>query len=77
VAKSKTDFGPLRRGQINTKSDGLLERNYLSGATGDAINAILVSAGHNLRLLVACLTALLLALIATWLFAVLPKMSAA
>jgi hypothetical protein len=32
----------------HTKSDGLLERNHLAGATGDAINAILVAAGHNL-----------------------------
>ena len=34
----------------HTKSDGLLERNHLAGATGDAINAILVAAGHNMRL---------------------------
>jgi IS5 family transposase len=46
----------------HTKSDGLLERNHLAGAAGDAINAILVAAGHNLRLLVAWLTALLRAL---------------
>jgi IS5 family transposase len=39
----------------HTKSHGLLERNHLAGATGDAINAILVAAGHNLRLLVAWL----------------------
>lgn len=30
------------------KSDGLLERNRLAGAEGDAINAILVGAGHNI-----------------------------
>lgn len=47
----------------HTKSDGLLERNYLAGASGDAINAILVAAGHNMRLLVAWLTALWHALI--------------
>lgn len=47
----------------HAKSDGLLERNQLAGASGDAINAILVAAGHNLRLLVAWLTALLRALI--------------
>ncbi|MDI9847633.1 hypothetical protein QM467_06105 [Rhodoblastus sp. 17X3] len=35
------------------KSDGLLERNHLKGAKGDAINAILCAAGHNLRLLLA------------------------
>ena len=33
------------------KSDGHLERNRLAGAEGDAINAILTAAGHNLRLL--------------------------
>lgn len=51
----------------HTKSDGLLERNHLAGASGDAINAILVAAGHNLRLLVAWLAALLRALITKWL----------
>ncbi|MCP4210915.1 MAG: IS5 family transposase [Halieaceae bacterium] len=33
------------------KDDGHLERNHLKGAEGDAINAILTAAGHNLRLL--------------------------
>ena len=33
------------------KSDGLLDRNHLDGADGDAINALLAAAGHNLRLL--------------------------
>jgi IS5 family transposase len=33
------------------KSDGLMERNPLKGARGDAINVILTAAGHNLRLL--------------------------
>lgn len=43
----------------HTKSDGLLERNRLAGAKGDAINAILVGAGHNIRLLLAWLRVLL------------------
>jgi IS5 family transposase len=43
----------------HTKSDGLLERNHLAGATGDAVNAIIVAAGHNLMLLVAWLNVLL------------------
>jgi IS5 family transposase len=47
----------------HTKSDGLLERNHLAGAHGDAINAILVAAGHNMRLLVAWLIALWRALL--------------
>ena len=42
----------------HTKSDGLLEPNHLAGATGDAINAVLVAAGHNMRLLLAWLVAL-------------------
>jgi len=33
------------------KSDGLLDRNHLKGADGDAINALLAAASHNLRLL--------------------------
>jgi IS5 family transposase len=33
------------------KEDGLLERNHLAGADGDAINVILCAAGHNMRLL--------------------------
>lgn len=33
------------------KDDGHLERNHLAGAEGDAINAILTAAGHNMRLL--------------------------
>lgn len=33
------------------KDDGHLERNHLAGTDGDAINAILCAAGHNLRLL--------------------------
>lgn len=51
----------------HTKSDGLLERNHLAGATGDAIKAILVAEGHNLRLLIAWLNALLRALLTAWL----------
>ena len=43
----------------HTKSDGLLERNHLVGAQGDAINAILVGAGHNIRLLLAWLRSVL------------------
>ncbi len=61
----------------HTKSDGLLERNHLAGATGDAINAILVAAGHNLRLLVAWLAALLRALLTAWLSLIPPRIAAA
>jgi IS5 family transposase len=61
----------------HTKSDGLLERNHLTGASGDAINAILVAAGHNLRLLVAWLTALLRALIMALFPAMQPELAAA
>jgi IS5 family transposase len=33
------------------KSDGKLGRNWLKGALGDAIHAVLCGAGHNLRLI--------------------------
>jgi transposase, IS5 family len=33
------------------KSDGKLKRNYLKGALGDSINALLCGIGHNLRLI--------------------------
>lgn len=33
------------------KSEGKLQRNYLKGAIGDALNAVLCAIGHNLRLI--------------------------
>jgi len=33
------------------KADGKLERNWLTGTHGDAVNVLLVAAGHNIRLL--------------------------
>lgn len=45
------------------KTDGHLGRNFLAGATGDAINVTLTAAGHNLRLLRAWLIRLLAILI--------------
>ncbi len=45
------------------KEDGRLGRNFLAGATGDAINVTLTAAGHNLRLLRAWLIRLLAILI--------------
>jgi hypothetical protein len=33
------------------KADGRLGRNHLLGAAGDAMNALMVAAGHNLRLI--------------------------
>jgi hypothetical protein len=45
------------------KEDGHLDRNFLAGATRDAINVTLAAAGHNLRLLRASLIRFLAALI--------------
>jgi IS5 family transposase len=45
------------------KTDGLLVRNWLKGSEGDAIHAVLCGAGHHLRLILAHLRVLLLALI--------------
>ena len=53
------------------KEDGRLGRNHLLGATGDAINALLVAAGHNLRLILNWLS-----LFVAWLLAVLISSSA-
>jgi IS5 family transposase len=45
------------------KTDGRLDRNYLKGTPGGAVNAILCAAGHNLRLILAYLARLLRALL--------------
>ncbi len=45
------------------KTDGLPARNWLKGSESDAIHAVLCGAGHNLRLMLAHLRVLLLALI--------------
>jgi transposase, IS5 family len=37
------------------KTDGRRDRNFLLGHVGDAINVLLVAAGHNLRLILAML----------------------
>jgi len=33
------------------KTDGRLDRNWLKGALGDAMHAVLCGAGHNLRMI--------------------------
>jgi IS5 family transposase len=53
------------------KADGRLGRNYLLGAAGDAMNALLVAAGHNLRLILNWLR-----LFVAWLIAALLGSSA-
>jgi len=53
------------------KADGRLGRNHLLGAAGDAINALLVAAGHNLRLILNWLR-----LFMAWLMAALINSSA-
>jgi IS5 family transposase len=61
----------------HTKADGLLGRNFLLGPDGDAINAVLAGAGHNLRLLRRWLAQLFVRLV-SWLAAMLdPHPSAA
>ena len=53
------------------KADGRLGRNHLLGAAGDAMNALLVAAGHNLRLILNWLR-----LFVAWLMAALISSSA-
>jgi transposase, IS5 family len=45
------------------KADGRLDRNFLAGVRGDAINALLCGAGYNLRLILNYLSRLLRALL--------------
>ncbi len=47
----------------HAKNDGRLGRNYLLGADGDKINALLAAAGHNLRLVLARLARFISALV--------------
>jgi transposase, IS5 family len=35
------------------KTDGRLDRNFLAGVQGDAVNALLCGAGYNLRLILS------------------------
>ena len=37
------------------KTEGRLDRNWLLGHAGDAVNALLAAAGHNLRLILNAL----------------------
>jgi len=59
----------LKRRQVvepmigHMKNDGLLGRNWLKGASGDAMHAVLCGAGHNLRMVLAHLRVLLLSFI--------------
>jgi IS5 family transposase len=46
------------------KADGRLGRNHRLGAAGDAMNALLVAAGHNLRLILTWLIAALMSSLA-------------
>jgi IS5 family transposase len=45
------------------KTDGRLDRNFLAGSRGDAINALLCGAGYNLRLILNYLRRLLRAML--------------
>ncbi len=59
----------LKRHQVvepmisHMKSDGLLNRNWLKGALGDALQAVLCGAVHNLRIILAHLRVLYCAVI--------------
>ena len=56
------------------KNDGRLDRNYLLGAAGDAINAILAAAGHNLRFILNHLRIILALILAMLLTAIPPSL---
>ena len=48
------------------KSDGRLSRNFLKGTEGDAINAILCGAGHNLRKMLRHLALFIVLRVIAW-----------
>jgi len=48
------------------KTDGKLDRNWLKGALGDAMHAVLCGAGHNLRMILWKLRLLCLFVIAAF-----------
>jgi len=58
----------LKRRQVvepmigHMKADGLLGKNWLKGADGDALHALLCGAGHNLRMILRYLRVLYCAL---------------
>lgn len=60
----------LKRRQVvepmigHMKADGMLGKNWLKGADGDALHALLCGAGHNLRMILRHLRVLCLALVA-------------
>ena len=59
----------LKRRQVvepmigHMKTDGLLDRNWLKGALGEVMHAVLGGAGHNLRMILAHLQVLLCAFV--------------
>jgi IS5 family transposase len=59
----------LKRRQVvepmigHMKTDGLLARNWLKGAFGDALHAVMCGAGQNLRMILAYLRVLLAAFV--------------
>ena len=60
----------LKRRQVvepmigHMKADELLGRNWLKGALGEAMHAVLCGAGHNLRMILAHLRVLICAFVA-------------
>ncbi len=72
----------LKRRQVvepmigHMKADGLLGKNWLKGADGDALHALLCGAGHNLRMLLRYLRVLCLALF-SWLASLLLRLTSA
>lgn len=47
---ARADRGVVEAMIGHTKAEGLLGRNWLKGAEGDALHALLCGAGHNLRM---------------------------
>ena len=71
----------LKRRQVvepmigHMKADGLLGRNWLKGADGDALHALLCGAGHNLRMILRHLRVLYCALLSLIAMAIMAVMA--
>ena len=48
------------------KNEGKLRRNWLKGSLGDALNAVLCGAGHNLRIILRALRLFYARILCLW-----------
>ena len=57
------------------KNEGKLRRNWLKGSLGDALNAVLCGAGHNLRMILRALRLFYARILCFWIISMRPTYS--